>query len=140
MSDTEVIDPGSSRWSAGNTSKPVTRRLSLILTDEFRQIRVASSNSLENLMQNAIEHGDGDVTITIGMLDDGFTWRMMGQGFPQKTGNKYSRLAIRRHKRGLGSGLSIVKRVVEAHEWDIRVSDSIDGGARFEITGVNLIQ
>jgi signal transduction histidine kinase len=37
-----------------------------------------------------------------------------------------------------GFGLSIVQSIVEAHGWDVAVTDRIDGtsGARFEITGV----
>jgi signal transduction histidine kinase len=38
---------------------------------------------------------------------------------------------------GTGFGLRIAKQVVEAHGWDIRVIDSDDDGAQFEITGVD---
>jgi signal transduction histidine kinase len=37
---------------------------------------------------------------------------------------------------GTGFGLSIVKDVVDAHGWDIRVTDGTNDGARFEITGI----
>jgi signal transduction histidine kinase len=36
----------------------------------------------------------------------------------------------------MGVGLTIVADVVEAHGWDITVTESMAGGARFEITGV----
>ncbi|MFB6229449.1 MAG: hypothetical protein ABEH88_13030 [Halobacteriales archaeon] len=32
--------------------------------------------------------------------------------------------------------MSIVEQVVNAHGWDVRVTAGSDGGARFEITGV----
>jgi signal transduction histidine kinase len=32
--------------------------------------------------------------------------------------------------------MSIVKQVAQAHGWDVRVIDGSDGGARFEIAGV----
>jgi signal transduction histidine kinase len=35
-------------------------------------------------------------------------------------------------------GLSIVREVVEAHGWNVYVADGTAGGARFEITGVEL--
>ncbi|MFW5905284.1 MAG: PAS domain-containing sensor histidine kinase, partial [archaeon] len=35
-----------------------------------------------------------------------------------------------------GFGLNIVREIVDAHGWDIQVIDGQDGGARFEITGV----
>ncbi|MDS0474056.1 ATP-binding protein [Natrinema sp. 1APR25-10V2] len=40
---------------------------------------------------------------------------------------------------GAGFGLSIVKRITEAHDWNICVTESPRGGARFEITSVKFI-
>jgi signal transduction histidine kinase len=37
---------------------------------------------------------------------------------------------------GMGFGLSIVEDIVDAHDWDISTAESHEGGARFEITGV----
>ena len=37
---------------------------------------------------------------------------------------------------GTGLGLSIVSEIVRAHDWSIDIADGIDGGARFEFTGV----
>ncbi|MES3161895.1 MAG: ATP-binding protein, partial [Halorubrum sp.] len=37
---------------------------------------------------------------------------------------------------GTGFGLTIVRRVVEAHGWQVRIVDGTDGGARFEFTDV----
>ncbi len=39
---------------------------------------------------------------------------------------------------GTGFGLSIVEDVVEAHGWTISIDESQAGGARFEITGVEV--
>lgn len=39
-------------------------------------------------------------------------------------------------KDGTGFGPSIVRQVVEAHGWTVDVTEAADGGARFEITGV----
>lgn len=35
-----------------------------------------------------------------------------------------------------GIGLSIIKQIVDAHSWDIRVSESELDGAGFEIVGI----
>jgi signal transduction histidine kinase len=32
--------------------------------------------------------------------------------------------------------LSIVRRIVEAHGWEVSVAESPDGGARFEVTNL----
>lgn len=39
---------------------------------------------------------------------------------------------------GTGFGLSIVKQIVDAHDWDIHVTEGQTGGTRFEISGVEL--
>ncbi|MFB6219086.1 MAG: PAS domain-containing protein [Halobacteriaceae archaeon] len=39
-----------------------------------------------------------------------------------------------------GFGMSIVKRVAEAHGWEIDVTEGSAGGARFEITGVEFVE
>jgi signal transduction histidine kinase len=37
---------------------------------------------------------------------------------------------------GTGYGLDIVAEIVEAHGWEVTLTESEGGGARFEITGV----
>ncbi|ERH01727.1 MAG: histidine kinase-, DNA gyrase B-, and HSP90-like ATPase [Halonotius sp. J07HN6] len=37
---------------------------------------------------------------------------------------------------GTGFGLSIVKQITEAHGWEVELTESFDGGARFEFTNV----
>ncbi|MFT4882376.1 MAG: signal transduction histidine kinase, partial [Salinirussus sp.] len=41
---------------------------------------------------------------------------------------------------GTGFGLRIVEQITDAHGWDIRVTDSNGDGARFEITGVDMVE
>jgi signal transduction histidine kinase len=39
---------------------------------------------------------------------------------------------------GTGFGLSIVADIVDAHDWHISITESNEGGARFEISGVQI--
>jgi signal transduction histidine kinase len=39
---------------------------------------------------------------------------------------------------GTGFGLTILKQIVDAHDWNIHVRNGDAGGARFEITGVDI--
>ncbi len=45
-----------------------------------------------------------------------------------------------RNPDGTGFGLRIVEGIVEAHGWEIDVTDAEGGGARFEITGVEFVE
>jgi signal transduction histidine kinase len=40
---------------------------------------------------------------------------------------------------GMGFGLAIVRSIVEAHGWAISVTEGTDGGARFEVRGVDTV-
>jgi len=91
---------------------------------------------LENLMRNAVEHGGSDVTVTIGAVDTGFYFEDDGPGIPKAKRDEVFEAGYSTTENGTGFGLSIVKQVAEAHGWDIDVTDSSEGGARFEITGV----
>jgi len=87
---------------------------------------------LENLLRNAIEHGGDSVTITIGSLPDGFYVEDDGPGIPPDDRDRVLELGYSTRVDGTGFGLSIVRDIAEAHEWEIGVVESADGGARFE--------
>ncbi|WP_336133792.1 PAS domain S-box protein [Natronomonas amylolytica] len=91
---------------------------------------------LENLFRNALEHGGEDVTVTVGDLDGGFYVEDDGTGIPPESREEIFEAGYSTGDAGTGFGLSIVKQIVEAHGWEIRVTESDAGGARFEISGV----
>jgi PAS domain S-box-containing protein len=102
---------------------------------------------LENLMRNAIEHArtqgknkteDEDVTITVGELADGFYVADDGNGIPESEQDDVFEAGYTTTEQGTGFGLSIVKQVVEAHGWEISITESAEGGARFEVTHVDV--
>ncbi|SMO55381.1 hybrid sensor histidine kinase/response regulator [Halorubrum cibi] len=82
-----------------------------------------------------VEPGDG-VTITVGEIADGFYVEDDGVGIPRDAREDVFGPGYSTDEDGTGFGLSIVKRVVEAHGWEVRIADGTDGGARFEVTGV----
>lgn len=95
----------------------------------------------ENLFRNAVEHGGGDVTIRIGVLENGSGIYVEddGAGIPEKKRDQIFTDGYSTGEEGSGFGLTIVQQIVEAHGWNIRVTDSETGGARFEITGTDII-
>lgn len=103
---------------------------------------------LENLFRNAIEHGvpddgaDGSgqaaLTVRVGPLEDGEGFYVAddGAGIPEGRRDRVFETGHTTADGGTGFGLAIVREIVTAHGWDIRVVESESGGARFEVTGV----
>jgi len=91
---------------------------------------------IENLLMNAAKHGGRDVSITIGTIEDGFYIEDDGPGIPANERTAVFEAGYSLGAEGTGFGLSIAKQVAEAHGWEIRVTEGHDGGARFEITGI----
>jgi signal transduction histidine kinase len=114
--------------------------------------------ALENLFENAVEHGstsprqaddavehgstspprveDGDdhgddVTVVVGPTENGFYVEDDGVGIDPADREKIFRSGYTADG-GTGLGLAIVERIADAHEWTLSVTESDAGGARFE--------
>jgi len=89
---------------------------------------------LENLFRNSIEHADeATVTVTVGELDGtGFYVEDNGEGIPKEEREDVFEYGYTTAEDGTGIGLSIVKTIVDAHGWEVRLLESEKGGARFE--------
>jgi PAS domain S-box-containing protein len=111
--------------------------------DELPMVIEADADRLthlfENLLRNARQHGGTDVTVTVGGLDGGFYVEDDGPGIPEDHRETVFTMGYTTTEDGSGFGLRIVEQIVEAHGWKIRVSEGTDGGARFEITGVEVV-
>ncbi len=87
----------------------------------------------ENLFRNAIEHGGSDVTVRVGRVDaDTIYVEDDGSGIPADRRDDIFEPGQSSTGDGTGFGLTIVKRVVEAHGWTVSLTDGPDGGTRFE--------
>jgi signal transduction histidine kinase len=110
---------------------------------DFLADRSRLQQLLENLFRNAIEHGmpegtEARLAITVGILDtdDGFYVADDGVGIPEGDHETVLESGYSTAEDGTGLGLAIVTEIVAAHDWDVAVTDSDTGGARFEIRGV----
>ncbi|WP_252699924.1 sensor histidine kinase [Natronosalvus vescus] len=98
--------------------------------------------ALENLFRNSMEHGHTSanvgVCVRLERLRNGIAVSDDGPGIPDSKKGEVFDLGYTDSIDGTGYGLYIVDQIVTAHDWSIRVTDTDadDGGARFEITGL----
>ena len=113
-----------------------------VVTDTDRRIRADPSRLaqvFENLFRNSVEHAGSDVTITVGELAAGFYVEDDGPGIPEDDREAVFDAGYSTTDDGTGFGLSIVQQVANAHGWTVRVTEGTDGGARFAVTGVEVV-
>lgn len=93
---------------------------------------------LSNLFQNAIEHAGEDIAVAVGELDAGFYVEDDGVGIPEPQRATAFEPGESELSHGTGLGLSVVEKVANDHGWEIDLTESTAGGARFEFTGVEM--
>jgi signal transduction histidine kinase len=79
------------------------------------------------------------VTITVGTLPDGFYVADDGPGIPESDRERIFEAGYSTNRNGTDLGLVIVRDAVEAHGWELAVTESETGGARFEMTGIQAL-
>ncbi|MFB6146665.1 MAG: sensor histidine kinase [Halobacteriaceae archaeon] len=117
--------------SAGDADDLVVETDRRLRADERRARHV-----FENLYRNAVEHSDGPVTVRVGALEDGFYVEDDGPGISSDEREDVFEPGYTTAADGTGLGLYIVETIVAAHGWDVTLTESSEGGARFEFTGV----
>lgn len=140
VSDKERVDVGEiveNVWrtlDAEDASPEVADDMPDVYADER-----ALKRMFENLLGNSLEHGEEDITVRMGQLDDeaGFYVEDNGPGIPADVRDDVFTPGFTTKEDGTGIGLASVSQIVTAHGWRIRVQEGSDGGARFEISGVD---
>ncbi|MFB6074901.1 MAG: PAS domain S-box protein [Haloarculaceae archaeon] len=113
-------------------------------TDVRTDRRIAADRNrlrqlLDNLFRNALEHGGEDVTVTVGDCPGGFYVADDGPGIPEDERDRVFEIGYTTTANGTGFGLSIAREIAELHGWEVTLAESESGGARFEFTGVEVI-
>lgn len=135
VSETDSVslkDLGDACWQTVATADAT---LTIATERHIRADRSRLRQLCENLIRNAVEHGGETVTVTIGENDSGFYVEDDGPGIPPRERTKVFEPGYSSAHESTGLGLSIVKQIVNAHNWDIEILEGTHGGARFEITG-----
>ena len=94
---------------------------------------------LENLFRNAIEHSDDRVTVRVGGLEDGFYVEDTGPGIPENKRENVVEAGYTTEDDGIGLGLTVVTELADAYGWEYAITESDEGGARFEFRDVETV-
>jgi len=133
----ELRDVVDDAWSMVDTKGATLeyQPLPSILADRSRLRQL-----IANILRNAIEHGGASVTVTVGDTlgdpENGFYVADDGPGIPPDKQERVFDTGYSTRDAGTGLGLNIVQEIADAHCWDVRVTESAEGGASFEITNV----
>ncbi|MFC6719496.1 sensor histidine kinase [Halovalidus salilacus] len=112
-------------------------RLRQAFENLFRNaVEHGSTSPRSRVHEDAVEHGDANETrsILVEGTDEGVAVEDDGPGIPPEKRAKVFESGYTEGG-GTGLGLSIVSTVLEAHGWEVRVTEGSRGGARFEIEG-----
>ena len=136
---TEPLDlgPAVEEWWADSGTETATLTVDDAPTVQCDPSRLR--HVFENLFRNVGDHCGDDVAVTVGRLPDGFYVADDGPGIPESERDAVFETGHTTADGNTGFGLAIVSEIVEAHGWSVSVTESEAGGARFEITGVALV-
>jgi signal transduction histidine kinase len=90
------------------------------------------STSSRTESDDPVEHNDGPVAVRVERTAEGFAVADDGVGIPPDERDRVFEGGYTTARDGTGVGLHVVERFAEAHGWDVSVTESADGGARFE--------
>jgi two-component sensor histidine kinase len=138
--ETEVVSLESvcrSCWDVVATADGTLSVTDLQITADEGRLR----HVFENLFRNAVEHAGTDASVDIGPLGDGDGFYVAddGPGIPPAERDQIFERGYTTSPDGTGLGLEIVRQIVDAHGWEIDVTESETGGTRFEIRGVDVV-
>ena len=140
VTDPAPVDLDDAAWTAWDRIDERAATMTVEDDVEIRGDRDRVERLLENLLRNAKEHGDADVTVRIGALQNGSGFYVAddGPGIPAADRETVFESGYTTSGEGSGLGLAIVDEIASAHEWDVHVTESASGGARFEFAGVSV--
>lgn len=104
---------------------------------------------LLNIFRNAIQHNDSPVTVQIDVHNEiqtstrsdtqnAFYIADNGRGIPDNKKSEVFELGHTESEQSTGLGMTIVQRIVEAHQWKIDLAESSNGGCKFIISDVDI--
>ncbi|MDR5657711.1 PAS domain S-box protein [Halodesulfurarchaeum sp. HSR-GB] len=139
VSEMQPVDVGSLIETCWKDFDTANATVAVDLDQTIQADRSRLRQLLENLIRNAVEHGGDDVVVRVGALPDGFYVEDDGPGIPEDERESVFEPGHSNTPDGTGFGLAIVRRIAEAHGWEVHVTEGADGGARFEFRDIEVV-
>jgi signal transduction histidine kinase len=160
-----LVDVAEAAWDTVDTTDAALVTTPAVSALTVRADADRLQRLFENLFRNSVEHGSTgrraapddaveqngrDVTVTVDALPTGFVVADDGPGVPREVHEHAFEAGTTTTPGNSGLGLSIVDRVARGHGWQVSLvtgdatTDAGDaggsgGGARFEFTGVEIV-
>jgi signal transduction histidine kinase len=136
--ETSLDDIITAAWDTVESSNATLERVDTDAQITGDQTRL--QQLFENLFRNAVEHSDDHVTVRVGTLPGGRGFYVAddGPGIPEDESEQVFERGYTTSDDGTGFGLAIVSEIVDAHGARMTVSESEDGGTRFDVTGIQV--
>jgi signal transduction histidine kinase len=122
---------------ARSSERPIEVEVPADLVAQADSLRL--EQALRNLVDNALRHGAGTVTVTADTRDGRLELRVRdeGEGFPagfaEQAFERFTRADSARGRGGSGLGLAIVAAIARAHGGTARAGNRPEGGAEVSI-------
>lgn len=135
-SNVDIGSVATDAWTTVDTETAdltVEKGVPMTSADRDRLMRL-----FENLFRNSVEHARSDseesISVRVGSVGSGFYVADDGIGVSAADRERvfdpgYTTATT---SSGTGLGLTIVAEIADAHDWTVTVTDSAEGGARFE--------
>jgi len=147
VDETETLDLHDTAREAWETVETGQLTLTCDGDGEIAADRERLRQLLENLFHNTVKHGEGATVIRVGQIQPmytstradgdtptGFYVADDGSGIDEAIRGDVFESGFTTASESTGFGLAIVAQIAEAHGWQAAVTNSRDGGARFEFT------
>ncbi|KAA9396756.1 PAS domain S-box protein [Haloarcula sp. CBA1130] len=137
--DPVVADPTRLQQLFENLIRNSIEHGTAVSTEEAQEGDVTPVSNAQTKSETRAGMTDDSVTVSVGDLADssGFYVADDGTGIPEDEREEVLRSGYSTSEDGTGFGLAIVREIAEAHDWTVTVTESADGGARFEFRGVD---
>ena len=138
IDDTEMVSLASLADDCWDVLETANAELVINTDMEFEADSGRVRQLLENLFANAVTHAGADVTVTVDTLTNGFFVSDDGPGIDPVERDQIFTDGYTSTGSGTGFGLSIVKQIADAHDWDATITESPSGGVQIEFTGLDV--